>query len=65
MQTLQDEKNISFDESIKWATLNGAEFLGIANEYGSLELGKKPGIILIELDKEALIKKETKIKRLF
>ena len=65
MQTLQDEKNISFDKSIKWATLNGAEFLGIANEYGSLELGKKPGIILIELDKEALIKKETKIKRLF
>lgn len=51
MQVLQVEKNITFDESIKWATLNGAEFLGIDQQYGSLALGKKPGIILIQLDK--------------
>ena len=65
MQVLQDEKQIPFNESIKWATLNGAEFLGIANQYGSLAIGKKPGIVLIELNEDLQIKKETKIKRLF
>ena len=65
MQVLQDEKQIPFNESIKWATLNGAEFLGIANQYGSLAIDKKPGIVLIELNEDLQIKKETKIKRLF
>lgn len=65
MQILQDEKHISFSKSIKWATLNGAEFLGIANQFGSLAVGKKPGIVLIALNEDLQIKKETKIKRLF
>ena len=29
---------------IFWATLQGAEFLGISKEFGSFEKGKKPGI---------------------
>lgn len=33
---------------IKWATFNGAEFLGITHQFGSIEKGKKPGINLIE-----------------
>ena len=49
MQTLQNHKNISFEESLTWATLNGAEFLGIDKQYGSLSVGKKPGINLIKL----------------
>ncbi len=65
IQVLQDEKQIPFNESIKWATLNGAEFLGIANQYGSLEVGKKPGVVLIELNEDLQVKKKTKIKRLF
>ena len=65
MQTLQDQKNISFEESLKWATLNGAEFLGIDAQYGSLEKGKKPGIILIGNVEDGMIRKETWIKRLF
>lgn len=65
MQILQDEKQIPFNESIKWATLNGAEFLGISNQHGSLAIGKKPGIVLIEFNEDLQIKKETKIKRLF
>lgn len=35
-------------EMLKWATYNGAEFLGITEEYGSFEKGKSPGIILLE-----------------
>lgn len=65
MKTLQDKKGISFEEALKWATLNGAEFLGIEAQYGSLEKGKKPGVILIGLTEDRVIKKETTIKRLF
>ena len=49
MQTLQEYKNISFEELLTWATLNGAKFLGIDSQYGSLSVGKKPGINLIKL----------------
>ena len=49
MQTLQEYQNISFEELLTWATLNGAEFLGIDSQYGSLSEGKKPGINLIKL----------------
>ncbi len=40
-------KNLTLDEMLKWATLNGSAFLGIEKKYGSLEPGKKPGINLI------------------
>ncbi|RQO67540.1 amidohydrolase [Pedobacter sp. KBW06] len=48
MKTLQDHFKISFDELLKWATWNGAEFLGIENHFGSLAVGKTPGIVLLE-----------------
>lgn len=50
MKTLQDHKNVSFEELLIWATLNGAEFLNINHQYGSFEVGKKPGINLIALN---------------
>lgn len=47
--------NINIETLIKWATYNGAQFLGF-NELGSFEKGKKPGINLIEnLDLENLL----------
>ena len=36
------------DSLLRWASLNGASFLGIENRIGSFETGKKPGINLIE-----------------
>ncbi len=38
---------ISFETILRWATLNGAEFLGIQELFGSIESGKSPGINLI------------------
>ncbi|HET6243263.1 MAG: amidohydrolase family protein [Bacteroidetes bacterium] len=38
---------IPLDEMIKWATLNGADFLGFKT-LGSLEKGKNPGLNLIQ-----------------
>jgi cytosine/adenosine deaminase-related metal-dependent hydrolase len=65
MEILQRHQHISFEESLKWATLNGAEFLGIDSQYGSLAEGKKPGIVLINLNENGELDLNTKIKRLF
>ncbi|SOD20372.1 amidohydrolase family protein [Pedobacter xixiisoli] len=63
MQTLQQKKRVPFDELLKWATINGAAFLGIDSQYGSFEAGKTPGVNLIELG-EAKIIKSKNVKRL-
>lgn len=49
MHTLQQHLHISFATSLTWATLNGARFLGIDSQYGSLTVGKKPGVNHIQL----------------
>ncbi len=33
---------------LQWATLNGAEFLGVDEKFGSIEEGKSPGLVLID-----------------
>lgn len=39
---------IKLEEILRWATLNGAAFLGIDKTAGSFEKGKKPGVVLID-----------------
>ena len=36
---------IPLHEILKWATINGAEFLSISDKLGTLEKGKSPGIL--------------------
>lgn len=49
MLALQKMKpNIALTDKLKWATSNGATALGMHNELGSLEIGKKPGLVQIE-----------------
>ncbi len=38
---------VPLEEMLRWASLNGAEFLSKEAELGSLTLGKRPGIVLI------------------
>jgi cytosine/adenosine deaminase-related metal-dependent hydrolase len=40
--------SLALENLLKWATLNGAVFLGFQKDLGSLEKGKRPGINLIE-----------------
>ena len=48
MYCLQEAFNdVPLEEIVRWATLNGAEFLSREDVLGSLELGKKPGIVWI------------------
>ena len=48
---LETNSTISMEDALKWATLNGAKFLGIDQQYGSFDIGKKPGINLINQQK--------------
>ena len=58
--------DITFSELIKWATINGATALGKKENFGTIECGKKPGLILIEnMDLENMkLKPESFVKRL-
>jgi len=48
MKTITEKQpGVAFEKLLKWATLNGSEALQIRNIYGSLEVGKSPGINLI------------------
>jgi aminodeoxyfutalosine deaminase len=39
--------NISLEKLLQWATMNGARALGLEDELGSFEKGKKVGVIVI------------------
>ena len=43
-----DPKVLTSDEAIEMATIKGAETLGLSDEIGSIEVGKKADIILID-----------------
>jgi len=64
MRVLQTHFSISFNELLRWATLNGAEFLGVDSQFGSFESGKQPGINLIENLNGDRITQHTRIRRL-
>lgn len=39
---------LNFNNVLKWATKNGAEFMNLEHKIGSFEIGKKPGIVCLE-----------------
>ncbi len=48
LYTLQEAfPEVSLGELLQWACLNGARFLGKESVLGSIEAGKKPGLVLI------------------
>lgn len=44
------ETGFTIEESVKLATFNGAEYLGIEKETGTIEVGKKADLVLINGD---------------
>lgn len=51
-------------ETIKWATINGARFLGIDGTFGSIEKSKKPGLNLITEVDGLKLSATSKVKKL-
>jgi len=58
---------IPFTTLLAWATINGAELFDLQNIFGTLEIGKKPGVNLIENFDfvNFKLKNESQIKVLF
>ena len=46
---------VSAKETVRMATINGAKALGMENEIGSLEIGKKADIIILNFNKPHLV----------
>jgi cytosine/adenosine deaminase-related metal-dependent hydrolase len=55
---------VPFETLLQWATLNGARALGFDDELGSIEPGKRPGLLLLDLEKNWELAPETKVVRL-
>lgn len=49
---------------LKWATLNGAKALGFDEDLGSIEIGKQPGLVLLNMGRGLTFSKHTRAKRL-
>jgi cytosine/adenosine deaminase-related metal-dependent hydrolase len=65
MQAIQQKYPlISLNKLITWSTVNGASFLGIDKEKGTLEAGKTPGLNLITGLDDLKLTPDTKVKRL-
>ena len=57
--------DVPMGEIFTWASLNGARFLSKDDVLGSIEVGKKPGIVLVKgLDSEGNITKESVSERI-
>ncbi len=57
--------SITLAELIQWATLNGARFLGLEKDMGSIEYGKTPGINLISTNSENQLDASSAVLKLF
>ncbi|MFC2104067.1 amidohydrolase family protein, partial [Bacteroidota bacterium] len=44
---VKNYKKIEFEKLLKWGTLNGAKALKIERKFGSIEIGKSPGLNLV------------------
>ena len=62
----QNFKQLSFNEIIRMATINGAKALQFDDEFGTLQVGRKPGVLLLEnFDfQEFNVGKETIVRRI-
>ncbi len=71
LSILEEMKTISryqsyvpFETLLRWATLNGAEALSYEDNLGSIEVGKTPGLSLLNLDESLELRNDTTVKKL-
>jgi len=61
---LRFQSYLDFETILRWATLNGAEALGFEADFGSLEVGKTPGVNLLNLDNNLKVTAATEVQRI-
>ena len=67
MRLLHDAyRETHLDEIVRWTTINGATALGLSSTLGSIEPGKKPGLLLIENTdlKNLRLSEKSRVRRL-
>jgi cytosine/adenosine deaminase-related metal-dependent hydrolase len=65
MRILQEKfPSLTTERLMQWATINGARYLGIDEEKGTIEPGKTPGLNLLTGLDELKITGNTRVKRL-
>jgi len=65
MQVLQKYfPDLQLETLVQWATINGAKFLGIDKEKGTIEAGKSPGLNLLTGMSRLKMTPETKVRKL-
>ena len=57
---------VSLEELLLWATLNGAEALGFSGHLGSFETGKRPGVVLIEQEvgENVILAQDSRVRKI-
>lgn len=59
------QRYVPFETMLRWATLNGAQALGFDDTLGSFEIGKKPGVLLLQnLDATGILDANVSVRRL-
>lgn len=48
LEELRQLPTAPLDERLRWATEQGAKALGVYDQLGSIEVGKRPGVLLLE-----------------
>ncbi len=61
---LKYQSYLDFETVLNWATINGAKALGFADSLGTIEIGKTPGLVLIENIENGKLTKEAISKRI-
>lgn len=59
---LKLQSYLTFDTVLEWATINGAKALGFDHELGSIEIGKTPGLVLLEHSENGISNQTTSKK---
>lgn len=55
---------VPFETILEWATLNGAKALGFEQDLGSIEVGKTPGLSLLNLGEDLKLTASTTVQKI-
>lgn len=65
IRTIQKYQSyVPLESLLQWATLNGAKALGFEDTLGSIEVGKSPGLVLLQLNDEGKVDHNSTCRRL-